>query len=130
MRKKISGVLRLSFALVFGVHSIVNFKNMRAVEKFPRMTSGQKSGELLVLFLVLSILIYMILNGVRELQNKVIILKSLYIIFVLTVLIAVLSIGSSGISPNMWPLAIVEIVLCAYFVVNDLIYLWIRKASR
>jgi hypothetical protein len=131
MKTIISGVLRIALTLMFSIQSFINLIQMNSFEKFPSASIGHKAGLITILLMVLNLVFYMIFNAVRDFNNKPIRLKPFYIIFLLTTLIAIMSIMPIGNIPTgKLILLLIYAVLIVYFIINDFICLWLKKSVK
>jgi hypothetical protein len=119
MKRIISGILRFVLVFMFTEHNIVYFIQMNSFQKFPSMTGGHKYGFIIILLIVINFIVYMVFNGVRDFQDKPIRLKPMYIIFLLTILIAgVVIIPVGNIQTSYLISLIVYAILSIYFIIK------------
>jgi len=127
-----SGIVRLILSLIFIIFSVISFIQLHEFQDYSSMSAGSKSGVFIVLFLILNFPTYMILNGIREINNKRIKFKFMYIVVAITEAIITLVFvrdfkNVSHILSVKLIALLVMLLLMAYFLIGDFINLFIRK---
>jgi len=128
----IAGIVRLILSLIFIIFSVISFIQLHEFQDYSSMSAGSKSGVFIVLFLILNFPTYMILNGIREINNKRIKFKFMYIVVAITEAIITLVFvrdfkNVSHILSVKLIALLVMLLLMAYFLIGDFINLFIRK---
>src|ERR1700744_273729 len=90
MYKTISGILRIFLAITAGESFYNNCNKLQTFQNFPIMSYGAKVGTIALLILIVNFVVYMVINGIREIKNKRIMLTVMYYIICLTYLLIAL----------------------------------------
>jgi len=131
MNRIVSGILRCVLALAFAIQSTLNFIKTNFFKDFSSLRIGSQCAEILIFILTINFVFYLIFNSLRDFKQKAIGLKAMYILFTLTILIAILSLYPfEGISGTDLILGLIYAVLIVYFIVGDFINLWLRKSVK
>ena len=137
MYKTVSGILRVFLAITAGVSFYNNCNKLQTFQSFPTMSYGAKVGTIALLVLMANFVVYMAVNGIREIKNKRIMLTAMYYIICLTyLLIAIIIIPSSHIDPQISYLSIttiitiISVLLAVYYLIADFIALFIKRKTK
>jgi hypothetical protein len=101
------------------------------------MSFGTKMGTILVFILMINFIVYMVVNGIRELKNKPIRLSAMYYIICFTyfiiawVMISLINIDSYVSYFSMAMLVtIFSLLLAVYYLFADFIAFFIKRKSK
>lgn len=137
MYKTISGILRIFLAITASVSFYNNCNKLQTFQNFPAMSYGAKVGTIVLLVIVTNFVVYMVVNGIREIKNKRIMLTPMYYIICLTyLLIALIIIPSSHIDPNISYFSVYTItaffsfLLAVYYLIADFISLFLKRKTK
>ena len=137
MYKTISGILRLLLAIVASIRFYTTCSDMQFFQKFSAMSFGTKMGTTLVFILMINFIVYMVVNGIRELKKKSIRLSAMYYIICFTylisawVMISLINIDSyvSYFSITML-VTIFSLLLAVYYLFADFIAFFVKRKSK
>ena len=130
MNRIISAVLRLILVLGNIFSSYNTFHKLQTFERFHLMTVGQKVGTITILVLMINFDIYMFFNAYRDFKNRPIRLKFMYVIILITVLVALLSIlPFEKTSTERFLVVMSFALLLIFFLINDFIRFWVKPYS-
>jgi uncharacterized membrane protein len=137
MYKTISGILRIFLAVIAGKTFYSTCNNMQVFQKYSTMSYGAKVGTIMLFVFIINFVVYMIVNGIRELHKKPIKLIAMYYIIGLTyLLIGLIVIPSSHIDSNIsyfsltMMVTIFSLLLAVYYLFADFIAFFVKRKSK